>query len=488
MSSENVVSCALCGYREDLLRCSRCKLIFYCSKEHQKKHWKKHKAECEASSKKSVSTKEEPKTPTKSKLGAPSPITPPKTPVSPTAPPSTPTKYPGTPRRSTVQQNISPSTPSRSSDTFSERSSTSPGETEFTPPRTPLPLEGSSEAEILATSIENLCLSPTTLKFATQGTLKSSPRGPMPVTSQHVTPHRLQFKNFPPGNIHNTYPYLHKTDTDDMVPLVIEDLNSYGLCVLDNFCGPQLGRAALKELLCIYNKGIFQDGQLVAKSKNDAQSIRSDKIMWVDGKEPFCVNIGTLLKKIDGLIMRANKMPNNGKLGQYLINGRTKAMLAVYPGSGTHYVKHVDNPNHDGRCITAIYYLNIDWDVQKKGGLLRIFPENESNTVADIAPLFDRLLFFWSDRQNPHEVQPSYDTRYAITLWYFDATERALATEKFELEKRLRELGAIRTAPTQEQLRIMHQLRQGMILQEQHRQRFQQQKANEQKKKQQPPS
>lgn len=57
-------------------------------------------------------------------------------------------------------------------------------------------------------------------------------------------------------------------------------------------------------------------------------------------------------------------MLNNGKMGSYVINGRTKAMVACYPAQGSHYVKHVDNPNHDGRCITAIYYLNTDWDVQ----------------------------------------------------------------------------------------------------------------------------
>lgn len=54
--------------------------------------------------------------------------------------------------------------------------------------------------------------------------------------------------------------------------------------------------------------------------------------------------------------------------------------------------------------------------------------------VADIEPVFDRLLFFWSDRRNPHEVQPAYHTRYAITLWYFDAVEREEACRRYERE------------------------------------------------------
>ena len=50
--------------------------------------------------------------------------------------------------------------------------------------------------------------------------------------------------------------------------------------------------------------------------------------------------------------------------------------------------------------------------------------------MADIEPKFDRLIFFWSDKRNPHEVQPAHKTRYAITVWYFDANEREQALSR----------------------------------------------------------
>ncbi len=38
--------CELCGKMENLLKCGRCRISFYCSKDHQKQHWKKHKVTC----------------------------------------------------------------------------------------------------------------------------------------------------------------------------------------------------------------------------------------------------------------------------------------------------------------------------------------------------------------------------------------------------------------------------------------------------------
>ncbi|XP_071399150.1 egl nine homolog 1 isoform X1 [Centroberyx affinis] len=210
---------------------------------------------------------------------------------------------------------------------------------------------------------------------------------------------------------------------------VVPCMKYYGICVKDSFLGPQLGERVLEEVEALNRSGKFRGGQLVSQKSIPSRSIRGDQIAWVEGREPGCESIGALMAHIDEAVMHSAA---NGQLGDCVINGRTKAMVACYPGNGTGYVRHVDNPNGDGRCITCIYYLNKNWDVKEQGGLLQIYPEGK-NVVANIEPLFDRLLIFWSDRRNPHEVKPAYATRYAITVWYFDAKERAEAKEKYRL-------------------------------------------------------
>lgn len=208
----------------------------------------------------------------------------------------------------------------------------------------------------------------------------------------------------------------------EAVELLVDHLNAYGVCVMDHFLGPTRGSALMEEIHRLEAAEPFRDGQLMAADGKNSISIRSDKIAWTDGVHPPCPNLRFLVQLLDSVVLTANRMQNTKELGSSRITGRTNAMVACYPGNGAHYVKHVDNANNDGRLITAIYYLNKDWQ-PADGGNLRIFSKCMNGAVADVMPIFDRVVFFWSDSRNPHEVLPAYRSRYAVTVWYMKAKD-----------------------------------------------------------------
>ncbi|NWX15734.1 EGLN3 protein, partial [Aegotheles bennettii] len=216
---------------------------------------------------------------------------------------------------------------------------------------------------------------------------------------------------------------------------VVPCLHDIGFCYLDNFLGEVVGDCVLERVKRMHRDGELADGQLAGPSRGVAKRhLRGDQINILGRATRGNGKIQSSLPPLAELAFQ-----EGGKLNIIFLQSLSfiQAMVACYPGNGTGYVRHVDNPNGDGRCITCIYYLNKNWDSKLHGGILRIFPEGKSY-VADVEPIFDRLLFFWSDRRNPHEVQPSYATRqisffyrYAMTVWYFDAEERAEAKKKF---------------------------------------------------------
>ncbi|KAJ2942047.1 hypothetical protein O0L34_g673 [Tuta absoluta] len=451
-------SCAVCN-QQTHRRCGRCLSVYYCNTEHQRQDWKRHRTECApkeskherktdksvecATNRESAKAKDQTvnsiedseskpanqegissgrrskKSKKKSKKEGISETSDSKQ----TAQVHTKNteQGDGDKEASSSKDSVISSVVYRSKDLCSSKESA-------------ITYEGSSEQEILSESAQQL----STVEFSGLGAA-----GPSNVLrAVNRTPMKMPVKEYPEASLKgsgapfNSMPSSYYMDPSD--PLyeichrVIRDMTQYGVCVLDNFLGKDRGHLVLNEVLEMYRSGVFTAGQLVSTPvSTEAQTVRSDRITWIDGKETHCHFIRQLISYVDNIVLRANKMANNGKMGDYVINGRTKAMVAVYPGCGSHYVKHVDNPNRDGRCITAIYYLNTDWDVKKCGGLLRVFPEG-TDQVADIAPIFDRMLFFWSDRRNPHEVQPAYATRYAITLWYFDAHEREEARRNYK--------------------------------------------------------
>ncbi|XP_029450108.1 egl nine homolog 1 isoform X2 [Rhinatrema bivittatum] len=402
--------CELCGKMENLLRCGRCRSSFYCCKEHQRQDWKKHKLVCHGVEPGLRSPdKNEAKKTSLHAAGTNSDVAEPKTRGGTVV---------GSPvvcsSFSTIANNLHRTVailqePDSPTDKREDVLSSPPGIREN---------DDSSET--------GLCLS-TNKQPEGDG---NGGGGSRPNGQTKALPQKLAQEYISPC------------------------MNKHGICVVDDFLGKEIGEKVVEEVKVLHDSGRFTDGQLVSQKSDSSKDIRGDKITWVEGKEIGCETIGLLMSSMDDLIRYCN-----GKLGNFRINGRTKAMVACYPGDGTGYVRHVDNPNGDGRCVTCIYYLNKNWDakvysfipikgslkgklhlptifsarmssLQVNGGVLRIFPEGKAQ-FADIEPKFDRLLFFWSDRRNPHEVQPAFATRYAITVWYFDADERARAKEKY---------------------------------------------------------
>ncbi|KAJ3127809.1 Egl nine 3 [Irineochytrium annulatum] len=99
---------------------------------------------------------------------------------------------------------------------------------------------------------------------------------------------------------------------------------------------------------------------------------------------------------------------------------RTKGMQIGCYEPGTHYVKHRDaSPLVPDRRLTAILYLNKDWD-PADGGQIRL---HINRTTVDIQPEMDRLLLFHSDLE--HEVLFTSKRRFALTMWFYGDTDLA---------------------------------------------------------------
>uniref|UniRef100_A0A7S2B3K6 Fe2OG dioxygenase domain-containing protein n=1 Tax=Octactis speculum TaxID=3111310 RepID=A0A7S2B3K6_9STRA len=149
--------------------------------------------------------------------------------------------------------------------------------------------------------------------------------------------------------------------------------------------------------------------------------VRGDKVLWVDSlsiQQSSMHACQGMLDAIDRLVFsqlqsRVTRLKN--------LKDRTDPMLAIYPGGGSRFQKHVDNTAQDGRRLTVLCYLNPDWS-ESDGGSLRVH-EPHAHNVVDVQPSCGRLALFFADEM-PHEVMPANSMRHAMTVWYYDKTER----------------------------------------------------------------
>ena len=111
------------------------------------------------------------------------------------------------------------------------------------------------------------------------------------------------------------------------------------------------------------------------------------------------------------LVERMRGVPGLENLGSQHVR------IQINTGHGGCYTMHTDSgtgPMGPGQtlCLTALIYLNEDWQ-PGDGGELRVFPYPHPAEV--IAPRMGRLVLF--EPRMVHDVLPNYKKRFCFTLW-----------------------------------------------------------------------
>ncbi|WP_372874812.1 2OG-Fe(II) oxygenase [Pseudomonas sp.] len=135
------------------------------------------------------------------------------------------------------------------------------------------------------------------------------------------------------------------------------------------------------------------------------EGVRGDRIQWLDtGLSAAC---DQYLALMDGLRQALNRELYLG-LEDY------ECHFAWYP-PGAFYQKHLDRfRDDDRRAVSAVFYLNPDWQPEQ-GGALRLYLADE--TTRDVQPEAGSLLVFLS-ADLPHEVLPASRERLSLTGWF----------------------------------------------------------------------
>ena len=126
--------------------------------------------------------------------------------------------------------------------------------------------------------------------------------------------------SMPTSSNKETYYSVLQSRIKALSQYAVKCLTAYGVCVIDNFLGEAKGTEILSEVIDLHDAGALSRGQLVNASSPNA-AIRGDIITWIDGSEYGCTNINVLISSIDAIMIQCQR-----RLGK-IISGRTKVRL-----------------------------------------------------------------------------------------------------------------------------------------------------------------
>jgi SM-20-related protein len=198
----------------------------------------------------------------------------------------------------------------------------------------------------------------------------------------------------------------------DLVGVLIESLRENSVGIMDGWV-PDTTLAGLRADIL---------GQQVSKTFRPAgigrgaafhvePGVRSDRLRWMY-PETQTVAQCLLFATMEQLRIRLNR-------AFFLGLRHFEGHLTIYP-PGASYQRHIDQfANHPHRIVSCVLFLNRFWSPER-GGELRLFDQLPSvTTVQDVAPIWGRLVVFFSDAI-PHEVLVTHKHRLSATGWFRD--------------------------------------------------------------------
>ena len=189
---------------------------------------------------------------------------------------------------------------------------------------------------------------------------------------------------------------------------IIDALTADGLAIVPGFLAPQACHALAEECRQLTHAGEFHPaGVGQGEQWQLREDIRSDQIRWLSPQD--CgPQQGHYLA-----LMEAYRERLNQELFLGLIEFEGHA--TIYP-PGSFYTRHRDQfRGNNQRTVTAILYLNDDWQAPH-GGQLRIELDERGNTI-EVLPELGTLVTFISERYW-HEVLPATRERLSLTGWF----------------------------------------------------------------------
>ena len=214
------------------------------------------------------------------------------------------------------------------------------------------------------------------------------------------------------------------------------EMHRKGYVVIDGVLGEKNSKICEEAAMKFYESDPgtrkFKSGELAYEEKNDATTqkkegkYRDDEIAWLTGDErPVALGaLSQFLRDTLGDILcnvfNEKKDGSNKHLLLSPTDYHSNVMLSVYSSNRGGFVKHLDHDDaSDPRKISAVYYLNSQWNENENRGALLLYPEGgEDSTPVRVNPIRDRLVLFWSDTMY-HAVEPSERRkRFACSFWY----------------------------------------------------------------------